>query len=262
MRAPIVIGAALALTVAAGIAGTAVARHSTSTPAAHTTKHASSTSTSAAPLPAPRSTADTPAPTSAASTAPIPTAAPVTAAALAKLPLAQAGTEVYVGVPETITLTDAAGRTIYAQATLDELTQLPASQAADVLSHLPALAGYQDVYQLPVTLKILGILQPTGATASSTTGLTPRALSGFTVAVHPGDTPLLSSDTVTTAECQGLPATASEVAVGQSLSWCVHAFARAADPIPIGGQYQAAAGAYSAPLIWASKTFHGGPTIP
>ena len=260
MRRTVILCAGLALTVAAGIAGFAAA-HGHHAAAPHATHHASAApQTGVESQPQPSSASSIPAAqpsTSSSSSA----ASAASTAALAKLPLAQSGTEVYVGVPENITLTDAAGRTVYAQATVDELTQLPATQAHAVLEQLPALSGYQDVYQLPVTLKILGILAPAGTPATSTGGLTAQALSGFTVAVHPGDTPLLSNNTLSTDGCPGAAA-ARQVAVGQSLSWCVHAFAHAGDPIPTGGQYQAAAGAYSAPLIWASKKFHGGPQIP
>lgn len=169
-------------------------------------------------------------------------------------PLTAAGSEIYVDVPAVLTLADDTGNTVYVQATAGELTQPSEADAAATFAALPSLNGYSEIYEAPITIQLL-------SSSTDTARLGRATLSAFSIAVHPGDDPLLSSDTLTTNGCAGLPPATSQLHTGQQLSWCVHAFRRQGDASPIGVQYEAAAGPYTAAIIWASKTFTG-PAIP
>jgi hypothetical protein len=163
----------------------------------------------------------------------------------AEAQLTAPGTYMYSGLPATVTIDDASGNTVTAAVTVGDLTQLPTQDATDLLTSLPALNPYSSVYEMHVSLTVLS------TSAGSSAALTPDALAAVTVAVHPGETPILSNDTLTTKDCTGAP-TALDVPIKHSLTWCIHGFARVGDPRPIGGQYQATDGPYSTPVLWAS----------
>lgn len=175
--------------------------------------------------------------------------------------LAQPGSELSVGLPATLKLDDADGQVIYASATMSELQQLPSDQASALLVRLPSLTGYTDVYEMPVSLTILGVITDAGQPTSRASALTSSALSRFAIVPHQGSDLLPTSNTLSDDSCRGL-ASSTPITAGQTITWCVHAFARAGDPAPAGGQYQALSGAYRAPILWASRIFGSSVVIP
>lgn len=196
-----------------------------------------------------------------------PTVNPGNPGALAKLTnttLTAAGSEMSVGLPATITIEGVGDQVIYANATMDEISQLPAGDAHHLISSIPAAAGYQDVYEMPVTLTILGVTNADGSSLKrAAAGITSGDLSQFSIAVHPGSDPLPSTDTLSTSGCAGLPQSVPTLGAGDTLRWCLHAFSGGStSSTPVGGQYQAASGPFAAPVTWASKRFASSAEIP
>jgi hypothetical protein len=213
----------------------------------------------------PAVTTTAPAAPEAAPAAPAPAAD--SSAALAKLTnttLTAAGSELSVGLPATITISGIGDQVIYANVTMDEISQLSAEDAGHLISSIPAAAGYTDVYEMPVTLTVLGVTNLDGtALRSGATGITAADMSQFSIGVHPGSDPLPSSDTVTSAGCAGLPQTVPTTPTGATLRWCLHAFSGGTTAgTPVGGQYQASSGLYASPVTWASKRFASSAEIP
>lgn len=244
MRTKIIVVVAIATLAAAGI-GWGVA---------HSSRHPTATAT------APAAAAPAAVPSGSSSTTD-------TATALAKLTsttLTTAGSELSVGLPATVTLSGVGDQLIYADVTMDEISQLPAGAAAHLISSIPAAAGYTDVYEMPVTLRVLGVTNLDGtALKSEVAGLTAADLSQFSIGVHPGSDPLPSSDTVTSAGCAGLPQTVPVIPTGGTVRWCLHAFSGGTTAgTPVGGQYQASGGLYASPVTWASKKFASSTEIP
>lgn len=246
MRKLILIGVVLALTVAGGVAGIITASQ-------HRTPRQSTE-------PAPTTQ---PAPSSAAqgfSTSPSSSSAEELSR-LSGLQLTAPGAQVFVDTPARVTLENINGATVYADVTVHEISAMPAGELQAVTRAFPSLSDVTAGYQMGVSLTVLGLvdgaeLQP------STTGLNSQTMSRFTIATHPGSNPLLNADTLSSAGCVGLPAHPTSVKTGDTLTWCVHAFARPGDPAPIGGQYQALTGPFATPVLWASKTFTARPVIP
>lgn len=181
---------------------------------------------------------------------------------LEALPLAQPGSEISVGLPQTLQLDDVDGQVIYASVTMSEIQELPADQASALLAKIPALTGYSTVYEMPVSLTVLGVVTDGGAdVAHQATGLTASVLGRFSIAPHPGTDPLPVSNTLSDGQCHGSPAT-TPATVGQTVQWCIHAFGRAGDPTPAAGRYQAPTGSYQTPVSWASQAFGSTVVIP
>lgn len=181
---------------------------------------------------------------------------------LGSIPLAQPGSEISVGLPATLRLEDFDGQVIYATVTMSEIQELPADESANLIAKIPSLAGYSTVYEMPVSLTVLGIVTNGGSdVATRVTGLTAKSLGGFTIAPHQGSDPLPVSNTLSDGSCQGLTP-ALPASVGQTLQWCIHAFGQTGGPAPAGGQYQTPSGPYQSPIFWASQTFGSTVTIP
>ncbi|PZE54007.1 hypothetical protein [Curtobacterium sp. MCLR17_044] len=174
--------------------------------------------------------------------------------------LSTTGAQLSVGLPATLTIDAANGDTVYARVTMDELTKLPADQVAAVLQQRSALAGYDTVWTMPVSLTVLGVVDEDGTHVEPTAALTASDLARFTIATHPGADQLSSANTLTSPECAGLDSV-SPVAAGRTLTWCIHAFADGSSNQPTGGQYETSTGTYQTPITWASKRY-AAPEIP
>ncbi|TCK58301.1 hypothetical protein [Curtobacterium sp. PhB136] len=174
--------------------------------------------------------------------------------------LSTTGAQLSVGLPATLTIDAANGDTVYARVTMDELTKLPADQVAAVLQQRPALAGYDTVWTMPVSLTVLGVVDEDGTHVEPTAALTASDLARFTIATHPGADQLPSANTLTSTGCAGLDSV-SPIAAGRTLTWCIHAFADGSSNQPTGGQYETSTGTYQTPITWASKRY-AAPEIP
>lgn len=174
--------------------------------------------------------------------------------------LSTTGAQLSVGLPATLTIDAANGDTVYARVTMDELRKLPTDQSAAVLEQRSALAGYDTVWTMPVSLTVLGVVDDDGVHTEPTAVLTASDLARFTIATHPGSDQLPNSNTLTSPDCAGLDST-TPVAAGRTLTWCIHAFADGSSNQPTGGQYETSTGTYQTPITWASKQF-AAPEIP
>lgn len=174
--------------------------------------------------------------------------------------LSTTGAQLSVGLPATLTIDAANGDTVYARVTMDELTKLPADQVQDVVRQSSALAGYDTVWTMPVSLTVLGVIDSDGTQTEPTAALSSSDLARFTIATHPGANQLPSSNTLTSPGCDALDST-TPIATGRTLTWCIHAFADGASNQPTGGQYETSAGTYATPITWASKQY-AAPEIP
>lgn len=174
--------------------------------------------------------------------------------------LSTTGAQLSVGLPATLTIDAANGDTVYARVTMDELRKLPADQSAAVLEQRSALAGYDTVWMMPVSLTVLGVVADDGVHTEPTAVLTASDLARFTIATHPGSDQLPNSNTLTSPDCAGLDST-TPVAAGRTLTWCIHGFADGSSNQPTGGQYETSTGTYQTPITWASKQF-AAPEIP
>lgn len=174
--------------------------------------------------------------------------------------LSTTGAQLSVGLPATLTIDAANGDTVYARVTMDELTKLPADQVAAVLQQRSALAGYDTVWTMPVSLTVLGVVDEDGTHVEPTGALTASDLARFTIATHPGADQLPSANTLTSPGCAGLDSV-SPIAADRTLTWCIHAFADGSSNQPTGGQYETSTGTYQTPITWASKRY-AAPEIP
>jgi hypothetical protein len=174
--------------------------------------------------------------------------------------LSTTGAQLSVGLPATLTIDAANGDTVYARVTMDELTKLPADQVGAVLQQRSALAGYDTVWTMPVSLTVLGVVDEDGTHVEPTAALTASDLARFTIATHPGADQLPSANTLTSPGCAGLDSV-SPIAAGRTLTWCIHAFADGSSNQPTGGQYETSTGTYQTPITWTSKRY-AAPEIP
>jgi len=171
------------------------------------------------------------------------------------------GSEISVGLPATLTLDDVDGNTIYAQATMSELTTASASELDELRAGSSSLQDVTTVYEQHVQLKVIGITDTDGTrVVPSTDALTAAVLRRFTIATHPGSDPLPTTNTLSTGSCKGVDG-AQDVGAGSEVTWCIHAFATDQDSPPTGGSYQTSNGTYAVPLTWASKQYRA-PSIP
>lgn len=171
------------------------------------------------------------------------------------------GSEISVGLPATLTLDDVDGNTVYARATMSELTTASTSELNALRSDSSNLQDVTTVYEQHVQLEVIGITDADGTRITpSTNALTAAVLRRFTIATHPGSDPLPTSNTLTSGSCKGVD-TAADVGAGTEVTWCIHAFATDHDSPPTGGSYQTSNGTYAVPLTWASKQYRA-PSIP
>jgi hypothetical protein len=114
-----------------------------------------------------------------------------------------------------------------------------------------------------VSLRVLGVTDSAGSNLIEAADLTSSDLNQFSVATRPGTEPLPSTSSVSSPNCNGAPADIQPITAGDTFTWCIHAFGGGTQTgTPIGGQFQATAGADKAPLLWASKTFRSEIVIP
>ncbi|MCS6553264.1 hypothetical protein NYQ35_16925 [Curtobacterium flaccumfaciens pv. flaccumfaciens] len=174
--------------------------------------------------------------------------------------LSTIGAQLSVNLPATLTIDTANGDTVYARVTMHELTKLPAHQSAAILKERSALAGYDTVWTMPVSMTVLGIVDDAGTATRATADVSASDLSPFTIATHPGSDPLPTSNTLSSPGCSGLDGHTA-IAVGHTVTWCVHGFSDAATSAPTGGQYETVSGTYATPITWASRKY-AAPEIP
>lgn len=174
--------------------------------------------------------------------------------------LSTLGAQLSVDLPATLTIDTGNGDTVYARVTMHELTKVPANQSAAILRERSALAAYNTVWTMPVSMTVLGIVDDAGTATRSTADISSSDLSPFTIATHPGSDPLPTSNTLSSPGCSGLDGHTS-IAAGLTVTWCVHGFSDAATSVPTGGQYETVSGTYATPITWASRKY-AAPEIP